>query len=625
VGTPRPFRGLPQEWMDASFLPILDALRDAVVIVNQVGKIIVANTQAEEMFGYARQDLIGRSVECLVPPKLRDRHVQDREKYSYDPRVRPMGIGLELFAQRSDGTDFPVEINLSPIVTETGTFVISAIRDATALHRLRELKELETVQREIHESEARFRLAVDFAPVLIWMSDTDKLCVYFNKPWLDFTGRTLDQERGEGWAEGVHPDDHQRCLNTFTQAFDRKEEFQMEYRLRRHDGEYRWILDKGIPRFNADHSFAGYIGSCVDVTEVKRMEEALRQKEMELLETQRLAEVGSWHWHLGNDTVIWSQELYRIAGRDPASPAPTYKEHSSLFTPESWHRLSRAVEGALRAGTSYELDLEMIRPDRSTRWVRSRGEAQRDTTGSIVRLRGTAQDITDRKKTEKELSRVGGRLLEAQEQERHRIARDLHDDISQRLALLVNDLGGLKDYLPGSAAEARSRVPEIRKRASEICNDIQAISHQLHSSKLQYLGIAAAAKNFCKEFSEHEKLEIDFNSVDIPPAVPDNISLCLFRVLQEALHNAAKHSGVSHLEVNMRGASSEIQLTIRDRGVGFDPEDDTKRRGLGLISIRERVGLVGGTFSILSRPQSGTEIRVRVPLPVGEQASRAAG
>ncbi len=625
MGTPRPFRGLPQEWMDASFLPILDALPDAVVIVNHVGKIIVANTQAEEMFGYAREDLIGRSIEWLVPPKLRDRHVQDREKYSYDPRVRPMGIGLELFARRSDGTDFPVEINLSPIVTETGTFVISAIRDVTVLHRLRELKELETVQREIHESEARFRLAADFAPVLIWMSDTDKLCVYFNKPWLDFTGRTLDQERGEGWAEGVHPDDHQRCLNTFTQAFDRKEEFQMEYRLRRHDGEYRWILDKGIPRFNADHSFAGYIGSCVDVTEVKRMEEALRQKEMELLETQRLAEVGSWHWHLGNDTVIWSQELYRIAGRDPASPAPTYKEHSSLFTPESWHRLGRAVEGALRAGTPYELDLEMIRPDRSTRWVRSRGEAQRDTTGSIVRLRGTAQDITDRKKTEKELSRVGGRLLEAQEQERHRIARDLHDDISQRQALLVNDLGGLKDYLPGSAAEARRRVLEIRKRASEICNDIQAISHQLHSSKLQYLGIAAAAKNFCKEFSEHEKLEIDFNSVDIPPAVPDNISLCLFRVLQEALHNAAKHSGVSHLEVNMRGASSEIQLTIRDRGVGFDPEDDTKRRGLGLISIRERVGLVGGTFSILSRPQSGTEIRVRVPLPVGEQASRAAG
>jgi PAS domain S-box-containing protein len=624
VGTARPFRDLPLRWTDTCFQSLLDALPDAVLVVNQLGKIVVANAQAEKIFGYCRKELLGRFVESLIPPKFRDRHALDREQYLRDPHVRPMGIGLELFAQRSNGTDFPVEINLSPITTEAGTFVISSIRDATALHRLSELKKWETVLRETYESEARFRLAADFAPVMIWMSGTNKLCTYFNEPWLDFTGRSLDQERGNGWAEGVHPDDLQRVLETYSHAFDRREEVKMEYRLRRCDGEYRWIFDKGVPRFNADHSFAGYIGSCVDVTEVKWMEKALRQKEMDLLEAQRLAGVGSWHWDVGNDTVTWSKELYRIAGRDSALPVPTYKEHSNLFTAESWDRLSRAVEETLRAGTPYELDLEMVRPDGTTRWIRSRGEAQRDNTGSIVRLRGTAQDITDRKQTEKELSGVSGRLLEAQEQERRRIARDLHDDISQRLALMVNDMGGLENDLPDSAAEARRRIHEIGERASEICSDIQDISHQLHSSKLQYLGIAAAARIFCKEFSEHEKLKIDFNSVDIPPVVPENISLCLFRVLQESLHNAAKHSGASHLEVHLRGLSSEILLTICDRGVGFDPEAVMKRNGLGLISIRERVGLVGGTFSILSKPQSGTEISVRVPISVGEQASRAA-
>jgi PAS domain S-box-containing protein len=549
----------------------------------------------------------------------------DLEQYFRDPHVRPAGIGLELFAQRSDGTDFPAEINLSPLTTDTGTFVITAIRDATALHRFRELKESEAVLREIYENEARFQLAADFAPVMIWVSGTDKLCTYFNEAWLNFTGRSLEQERGNGWAQGVHPDDLQRCLNVYTQAFDRRDKFKTEYRLRRHDGEYQWIFEKGLPRFNADHSFAGYIGSCVEMTGVKRMEETLRQKEMDLLESQRLAGVGSWHWCAGNDTVTWSEELYRITGRDPALPAPTLKEHSSLFTAESWDRLSRALEGASRAGTPEEFDLEMVRPDGTTRWVRVRGEAQRDNAGRIVRLRGTAQDITDRKQTEKELSDVSGRLLEAQEQERRRIARDLHDDISQRLALLVNDIEGLESDLQDSAAEARSRIHEIGMRASEICSDIQDISHQLHSSKLQYLGITAAAKIFCKEFSEHEKLEIDFHSVDIPPAVPDNISLCLFRVLQEALHNAAKHSGASHLEVYLRGLSSEIHLTIRDQGVGFDPDEVMKRNGLGLISIRERVSLVGGTFSILSKPHSGTEISVRVPISVGERTSRTAG
>jgi PAS domain S-box-containing protein len=625
MGTARPFRDLPLKWTDTRVQILLDALPEAVLMVNQVGKILVANKSAERMFGYGCEELIGRSIEWLFSPRPRDRHALDLEDYFRDPYMRIIEVGQEVFGRRGNGAAFPVEIYLNPITTEAGTLVITAIREATVSHRIAELKESETVLRDLYEGGARFQLAADFAPIMIWESGTDNLRNYFNKPWLDFTGLSLDEVRGDGWAEAVHPDDLQRCLNIYTEALDRREEYKTEYRLRRNDGEYEWIFEKGLPRFNADHSFAGYIGFCVEMTGVKQMEEALHQKEIDLLESQRLAGVGSWHWRADNDTVTWSEELYRIAGRDPALPAPTFEEHSSLFTAESWDKLSRAVEGALRAETPDELDLEMVRPDGTTRWVRVRGEAERDNTGRIVRLRGTAQDITDRKQTEKELSGVSGRLLEVQEQERRRIARDLHDDIIQRLALLVNDMEGLENDLHDSAPEARSRIHEIGQRASEICGDIQNISHQLHSSKLEYLGIAASAKIFCREFSEHEHLEIDFQSVDIPSSVPDNISLCLFRVLQEALHNAAKHSGASHLEVHMRGGSKEIQLTIRDRGVGFDSEEVKKKKGLGLISIRERVGLVGGTFSILSRPQFGTEISVRIPVPVGEQVSRAAG
>ena len=129
----------------------------------------------------------------------------------------------------------------------------------------------------INESETHFRLVADTAPVLIWMSGVDRRCTYFNKPWLDFTGRSLEQELGNGWAEGVHCDDLKRCLNTYTQSYDREEKFRIEYRLRRHDGEYCWILDIGVPRFNQDRSFAGYIGIAVDVTERKMAEDELRQ------------------------------------------------------------------------------------------------------------------------------------------------------------------------------------------------------------------------------------------------------------------------------------------------------------------------------------------------------------
>jgi PAS domain S-box-containing protein len=146
-------------------------------------------------------------------------------------------------------------------------------------HVFAQALERKHVEQKVRESENRFRLVADTAPVLIWMSGTDKLCTYLNKPWLDFTGRSLEQELGNGWAEGVHPEDFRRCVDTYTQSFDRRVKFRMEYRIRHHDGEYRWILDIGVPRFDQDGSFVGYIGTAVDVTERKRSEERLREYE----------------------------------------------------------------------------------------------------------------------------------------------------------------------------------------------------------------------------------------------------------------------------------------------------------------------------------------------------------
>lgn len=238
---------------------------------------------------------------------------------------------------------------------------------------------------------------------------------------------------------------------------------------------------------------------------------------------------------------------------------------------------------------------------------------------------GMVADITERKLAEEALSKVGGRLIEAHEEERSRIARDLHDDIGQRLALLVNDIDGLNKDLPNSAVQARNRIQEQLKRVHEIAADVQAISHRLHSSKLRYLGIAAAAKSFCQELSDQQKVVIDFTHADIPPAVPEEISLCLFRVMQEALQNAVKHSGVRNFEVELRGAPDGIHLTVRDAGLGFDPEVVMNNRGLGLISMQERVNLVKGTLSIDSWPELGTTIHVRVPLQRVSRSLSAAG
>ena len=467
-----------------------------------------------------------------------------------------------------------------------------------------------------------FQLVADSLPLLVWISGTDKRCTYFNKQWLDFTGRPLEAEIGDGWAEGVHAADLQHCLDTYVRAFDRREPFMMEYRLRRHDGEYRWVLDNAAPLFDADGSFAGYIGACFDVTEFRRAEaernvaeESLRRKERELKEAQRLAGVGSWQWDPDTDTVVWSEELYRIAGRDPSLPAVSYKEHSQLYTRESWDRLRGAVEAALHTGAPYELVLEMVRADGTHRWVTARGEAQRDSTGHIARLRGTVQDITERKLAEEALSSVNGRLIEAQESERARIARDLHDDIGQRLALLTVVLSEVKGLLPDSSGgEVRGCVDALQKQTTEIIADVQALSHELRPPRLLHLGVVAAMQGFCEELAVQKSAEIDFRYENVPGSVPPDVSLCLFRVLQEALHNAVRHSQVRHFDVRLRGTGNTVDLTVRDDGVGFDVDAATRGLGLGLTSMKERLKLVGGELFVKSQSTRGTTVLARAPV-----------
>jgi PAS domain S-box-containing protein len=360
-------------------------------------------------------------------------------------------------------------------------------------HRAR-AKRAET---RLRESEERFRLVANTAPVLIWMSGADKLCTYFNQPWLEFTGRPLEAELGNGWVEGVHPEDSDPCLTTYSRAFDRQESFEMQYRLRRHDGAYRWVSDIGVPRFNPDHSFAGYIGSCIDVT--------------------------------------------------------------------------------------------------------------------------------DRKLAGEALANMGRKLIEAHEEERTRIARELHDDINQRIALLAVELEQWNQHLPESAVDIHDHIDHARERLSEIANDIQALSHRLHSSKLEYLGLAAAANSFCREFSEQQKVRIEFSHSDVPRTMPREISLCLFRVLQEAVQNAAKHSGARHFAVDLYGSAEGIELTVRDQGVGFDWQNAESARGLGLISMKERLQLVDGELSVKSEPGRGTTISARVPYWTEEHLQSAAG
>jgi PAS domain S-box-containing protein len=253
-------------------------------MIDMAGRILLVNRQIEIQFGYTRDELVGQSVEYLIPERFRVQHQGHRARFLAAPAARPMGTGRDLFGLRKNGTEFPIEIGLQPITTATGRHVLASIVDTT---------ERRHKEHEILESEERFRTMADTAPVLIWMSGPDKLCTYFNKGWLEFRGRTMDQELGNGWAEGVHPDDLDRCLQTYHEAFDCRRPFIMEYRLKRSDGVYRWMLDTGNPRITRSGDFAGYIGSCMDISDRKAAEEDRMRLEAQIRHTQKMEAIAT--------------------------------------------------------------------------------------------------------------------------------------------------------------------------------------------------------------------------------------------------------------------------------------------------------------------------------------------
>ena len=243
----------------------------------------------------------------------------------------------------------------------------------------------------------------------------------------------------------------------------------------------------------------------------------------------------------------------------------------------------------------------------------------KDATGAIVGFSKIARDVTERKLAEQALAQMTRKLIEAQEQERARIARDLHDDVGQRLAMVIIQLAQLQV----DPSELRSRLQEVEKEVTEISNDVQTLSHELHSSKLEYLGAVAVMKSWCREFAERQGIEINCRS-DISSLLPSAVGLTLLRVLQEAAHNAIKHSAVKRIEVQLLEQANEVHLVITDKGMGFDVETAMQGRGLGLVSMRERVRLVNGTIAIDSKPMAGTTIHVSVPLASEHGSERAA-
>ncbi len=275
---------------------------------------------------------------------------------------------------------------------------------------LSDITERKQAEEALREQEESYRTLADSGRALIWTSGTDKKCDYFNQPWLQFTGRTLAQELGDGWAEGVHPEDLARCFKIYTEAFDRQESFSMDYRLRRHDGEFRWIQDEGTPRHDSRGKFLGYIGHCLDITERKQAAAALQASSDRLTLATRAAGLGIWEYDVANNRLTWDDQMYRLYGITALEFSGAYEAWQQGVHPEDRQRGNEEIQQALRGEKDFETEFRVLWPDGSTHYLSANSIVERDAAGKGRRMVGTNQDITARKRAAEQLRQNESRL-----------------------------------------------------------------------------------------------------------------------------------------------------------------------------------------------------------------------
>jgi PAS domain S-box-containing protein len=385
-------------------------------------------------------------------------------------------------------------------------------------------------------------------------------------------------------------------------------EFQQEY-LNRRSIDRRWIRIHAT-RFDLPRATRVLV-THEDVTDSRETSETRREEAQRLQLLLNVTHILPWEtdFPTSHFTFVGEQAV-------PILGYPIEEWYEPDFLAKHVHQddrermMSECTKG-IEDGDNFEIEYRMIAKNGCVVWLHNLASVLR-VNNQPKTIRGFSIDVTKSKQTEAALRDLGGRLINAQEDERRRIARELHDDLNQRMALLsieLEQLGKVK-----RTVDLRDRVQSLQSQAQEISADIHRLSYRLHPSKLDHLGLAAAVESLCQEISAKGNPQIDLREHGFPANLPQEVTLCVFRIVQEALRNCAKHSGAATAHVILENTGKEIRLSVSDEGCGFETESDAMKSGLGFTSMRERLRAVGGGMRIHSQPLQGTVIEVSVPL-----------
>lgn len=326
----------------------------------------------------------------------------------------------------------------------------------------------------------------------------------------------------------------------------------------------------------------------------------------------QLGRMYAFEWNPATDNVLRTGDPELIASLWGRSD-DTGDRFLSRLHPEDRDQFHRVACELTRERPSYDVTYRFIHDNGSVIWLHERGQAFYDSDGRLLRVIGLTAEITKNKEAEESLRLMSGHLLSAQEEERERIARELHDDIGQDLAILIVRAQKVIEAC-GDEAQ-RENLKQLQANGRAISEKVRRLSHQLHASELDYIGLATSLEMLSRDISQAATFELTCSSKDVPRNLDRSLSTALYRVAQEALHNIVKHSAAAHVEVELLCADEVVILRVKDDGRGFDPEA-TKATGLGLISMRERMHVMGGAFKLESAPGKGTIVEAKVALRV---------
>ncbi len=482
------------------------------------------------------------------------------------------------------------------------------------------------VEKNLRESEARLRDIVFSMADWVWEVDENGVYTYSSAKGLELFGRVV----GKTPFDFMPPDEARRVAEIFSEITASKEPIKdLENWNIRKDGERICLLTNGVAILDKEGNLKGYRGVDKDITRHKQAEIALRKSEERyrgVVETQSEMICR----FLPDTTLLFVNEAYlRYYGRSKEDLIGNkFLSHIPVGQHGDIIRYFASFGSGSPILTSQR---EAVFPDGERRWQEWTDQAFFDENGQLAGFQSVGRDITERKKaeetlkqseaalryTQKDLQRLAGRLIFAQEEELRRLSRELHDDLTQRLAVLAIEAGKLElglSQIPEPCRETFQTISGMKDQLIKVSEDVHNISRQIHPTILDDLGLVRAIESECAALMGRENIEIVFSKEDVPVAIDNDIGLCLYRILQESLKNVITHSSAGSCRIILKGADDTICLTVMDDGVGFDPVEVRHKPGLGLSSMRERVQLVHGDFSIKSQTAKGTVINVRVPL-----------